>query len=147
MNDESKQKQQAEIGRRVRSRRRELELTQDALRVEAGLSKSFLSEIESGKRAASGINYLQLAEALDVDVGWLLTGDEATVAASVSADEPPVIHPKLAILAEERGWSYARTAEAASMLNAVCARRTRGGVAWSPSDDYLLRLAKMIEDT
>ncbi len=149
MNDEAKRQRQEEIGRRVRSRRKELRLTQDDLRLEAGLSKSFLSEIESGKRAASGLNYLQLAEALDVDIGWLLKGDESasTRAVPSSSDGPPAIHAKLAKIAEDRDWTYAMTAEAASMLNAVCARRTRGGIDWEPSDAYLERLAKMVEGT
>lgn len=146
MENDDKTRQLAAIGLRVRDRRLELDLTQDQLRQRAGVSKSFLSEVEGGKRAASGLNYLQLAEALDVDIAWLLKGVETPSSEVVPPERPPPVHPLLANIAESRGWTYARTAEAASMLNAVCARRTRGGAKWEPTVEYVERLAKLIDD-
>ncbi len=144
MADHDKARQLAAIGRRVRERRLARGLTQEQLRVEAGVSKSFLSEVEGGKRAASGLNYLQLAEALDVDIAWLLQGIDSRTAPP-SAPRPPTVHPLLAAVAETRSWSYAKTAEAASMLNAICARRTRGGARWEPTQEYIDHLAHLMD--
>jgi DNA-binding XRE family transcriptional regulator len=67
------------IGARVRLRRRELDLTQESLASKAGVSKSFVSEVEGGQTAAGGLVYLQIADALDVTVEWLLTGALAEI--------------------------------------------------------------------
>jgi transcriptional regulator with XRE-family HTH domain len=39
------------VGERVKQRRRELGLSQDVLAQRAGISKSFLSDLETGKRS------------------------------------------------------------------------------------------------
>ena len=77
------------IGRRVRGRRLELGLTQDQVRERSGLSKSFLSEIESGKRAASVLSCIRLAAALEVEVEWLLCGGEHDPADAVETHPRP----------------------------------------------------------
>src|SRR5437870_1060971 len=78
----------AAIGERIRQRRKELGRTQEALAEAAELSKSFVSEMEGGVAAASGLVYLRVAQALDVQVQWLLTGalPEGTQKQSSAAD-------------------------------------------------------------
>lgn len=55
----------------VRARRRELELTQEALAERAGLSQTYLAEVESGKRNISLVNMELLALALGLTIGHL----------------------------------------------------------------------------
>jgi transcriptional regulator with XRE-family HTH domain len=130
-----------EIGGRVRQRRRELGLTQEALAERAKLSKSFVSEVEGGQAAAGGLMYMRLAQALEVSVEWLMTGELAETPL-VRASEVQ-IPPFVAELAEEQGWSYADTLDVAAALQTIVARRTRGR-RWQPGRDELLALAKAV---
>lgn len=131
-----------EIAVRVRQRRAERGLTQEELAHLAGVSKSFVSEIEAGTRGASGLKYLALAEALEVEVQWLLTGREKPVAQT----QPPVIPPEVSQVAESEGWSHKLTLDVATVLQGLVARRTRGGHAWKPNREYILRVARAIQE-
>ncbi len=70
------------IGRRARSRRRELTLKQDQVcgRIAAATSGRWspgwqdLSRIENGGRIVSDVEVLAIAQALDCDPCWLLVG-------------------------------------------------------------------------
>jgi transcriptional regulator with XRE-family HTH domain len=128
----------AAIGSRVKQRRRELSLTQETLAEKAGLSKSFVSEVEGGQASASGLMYLRLAEALEVSVEWLLTGE---------TPERPIVRPSdvqipsfVADVAEEQGWSYGETLDVAAALETYVARRTRGRRV-QPGREELIALA------
>jgi transcriptional regulator with XRE-family HTH domain len=66
----------AVIGERIKERRNELRWTQEQLAQKAGISKSFLSELENGKRSVSANNLLDLARALSVSLDYLMTGQE-----------------------------------------------------------------------
>lgn len=128
----------AAIGSRLKQRRRELSITQETLAEKAGLSKSFVSEVEGGQASASGLMYLRLAEALEVSVEWLLTGD---------TPERPIVRPSdvqipsfVADVAEEQGWSYGETLDVAAALETYVARRTRGR-RMQPGREELIALA------
>ncbi len=129
------------IGARVRQLRREKDMTQEELAERAGLSKSFVSEIEGGRTAASGLILLKIAQAAGVSVEWLLTGELPTPPAIRASDVE--IPPLVAELAEEHGWSYSETLDIAAALQTVVARRTRGA-RWQPGRDELLELAKAV---
>lgn len=62
----------AEFGRRVRTRRNELGLSQEALAHEAGLHWTFIGQVERGRRNLTLHNILKLAWALDVDPSQLV---------------------------------------------------------------------------
>ena len=49
-------------------------LTQDQLAAAAGISKSFVSEVENGKRNVSAQNLLRIANAMDASGEYLLRG-------------------------------------------------------------------------
>ncbi|WP_208024562.1 helix-turn-helix domain-containing protein [Amycolatopsis pithecellobii] len=67
-----------ELGRRVRAQRKKLELTQQDLAHSAGLTISWLSGLERGKRKRVELpGILALAEALEMDAGDLLQGLKA----------------------------------------------------------------------
>ena len=64
------------IAKRVRLVRKARGLKKSELDHMAGLSNGVVSSLEGGRRASapSAQLVLQLARALDVDVGWLITG-------------------------------------------------------------------------
>ena len=64
----------AALGARVRQRRHELGLSQEALADTSGLHWTFVGQVERGRRNLSVHNLLKLARALEVDAGALVTG-------------------------------------------------------------------------
>jgi DNA invertase Pin-like site-specific DNA recombinase/DNA-binding XRE family transcriptional regulator len=64
----------AEFGQRVRDRRHELGLSQDAFAAVVGLHRTYIGSLELGKRNVSLNNIVRLAAALRVDPGELLRG-------------------------------------------------------------------------
>jgi transcriptional regulator with XRE-family HTH domain len=62
------------FGDRVRARRHELDLSQEALADRAGLHWTFVGQVERGRRNLSLHNLLKLAEALKIDPGKLVEG-------------------------------------------------------------------------
>jgi transcriptional regulator with XRE-family HTH domain len=131
-----------EIGVRIRTRREDLGMTQEELGQRAELSKSRISEIEKGSSAANGLAYLGIAEALEVPVEWLLTG-EGPAARKAG---PPPISPMLSDLAEKEGWSHRLTVEVAAAMSAVHARRTAGGKTPEYTREQILKLAEALKE-
>jgi len=74
------------LGERLRLLRRRRRLTQFELAEQAGLAQAYLSQLESGRRQASLETLERLAEALEVPLGTLLDGQQATSTAGVSAE-------------------------------------------------------------
>jgi transcriptional regulator with XRE-family HTH domain len=62
------------LGARVRERRQELGLSQEALARETGLHWTFVGQVERGQRNLNLHNLLRLAQGLGVDAGDLVTG-------------------------------------------------------------------------
>jgi len=62
------------VGERIRLRRTELGWTQERLASEAGVSKGFLSDLESGKRNVGAETLLALATTLGVSMDYLMKG-------------------------------------------------------------------------
>ena len=96
------------VGDRVKHRRLELGLSQDALAQRAGISKSFLSDLETGKRSVGAETLLDLGRAMGVSLDLLMTGEESgdqkpdvqipTGLASVAAEEELSFRQALALL-------------------------------------------------
>ena len=63
-----------EFGRRVRARRLEIGLSQEALAERAGLHWTYVGSVERGERNIALRNIVLLAEALDVDCAVLVGG-------------------------------------------------------------------------
>jgi transcriptional regulator with XRE-family HTH domain len=76
------------VGERIKTRRLVLGWTQEQLCTRAGLSKSFLSELES----VSAKNLLNLASTLSVSLDYLMTGK--------ASEDPPSEVPIPASLAK-----------------------------------------------
>src|SRR4051794_3710504 len=72
------------VGTRIKERRLELKWTQEVLAQKAGISKSFLSEVENSKRNISAETLLDIAQALGCSLDYLMTGS------GTDADDPSV---------------------------------------------------------
>ena len=68
---------QEQFGRRVRTRREELGISQERLAEIAGLHRNYVGSLERGERNVALQNILRLASALKVDPGELVSGLKA----------------------------------------------------------------------
>ncbi len=68
------------FGKIVRKRRRQLGLSQEALSHRSGLHRTYISDIERGKKSPSLRAMISLAGALDTDVSTLILLTEQKVA-------------------------------------------------------------------
>lgn len=58
----------AKVGARIRELRKDLNLTQESLAFKAEVDKTYLNEVENGKRNVSVINLEKIILALDINV-------------------------------------------------------------------------------
>ncbi len=66
-----------QIGSRIKKRRKDLGFTQPEVYQKCGIDSGSLSKIESGLRTPSVIIFYKIAQVLDCEMEWLLTGDFA----------------------------------------------------------------------
>ena len=109
----------ASVGERIRGRRAELGWTQDQLAQKAGISKSFLSDLENGKRSVGANNLLDIARALGVSLDFLMTG----TASQDQRSEVP-IPASLARFAAEEGLTFRQTLMLLEMQQQIVAHRS-----------------------
>lgn len=107
------------VGERIKKRRVELAWTQDQLAQKAGISKSFLSDLENGKRSVGANNLLDIARALGVSLDFLMIGQ----ASGDQAAEVP-IPASLARFAGEEGLSFRQTLMLLEMQQQIVAHRS-----------------------
>lgn len=65
-----------EFGDRIRSRRDELGLSQEALAHRAGLQRAYIGQLETGMRSPELETLAKLARGLEIDLGDLVAGLE-----------------------------------------------------------------------
>lgn len=76
------------INKRINLAREYLGLTQEKLRISLGLSQSYISEIETGKKKPSDTVLIALAYRWEINFHWLLTGEgEMTDTAAMIFDK------------------------------------------------------------
>ena len=118
------------IGERIRARRQSLGWTLDRLATEAKVSKSFLSDLENGKRKNAGGAYLSsIAGALGMSVDHLLTGN------TESLPETDIQIPaRLADLAKNENLTFQRTLRLLKMRQQAHFRNASGAddFDWKP---------------
>jgi len=107
------------VGERIKQRRLEIGWTQDQLCTKAGLSKSFLSELENGKRSVSASNLLEIARTLNVSLDYLMTGT-----ASGEQQAEVSIPSSLAKFAGDAGLSLRQTLMLLDMQKQIVAHRS-----------------------
>ena len=66
------------IGTRIKTRRKELGLTQLDIKAAAGISSGNLSDIENGNRLPAATTLIQLSAVLSCSADWILTGKPET---------------------------------------------------------------------
>ena len=121
------------VGERIKARRGELGWTQESLAQKAGISKSFLSELENGKRRVSADNLLEIARTLSVSLDYLMTGTTTT---TESAPVEVPIPSSLAKFAAEERLSFRQTLMLLDMQKQIVAHRSSSkrdgleGVDW-----------------
>lgn|GEM_PF-2891589 len=64
----------AEMGKRIAQRRKELGITREQLASDVGITLRFLFDIEAGKKGMSLETFVNLNKALDVSADWFLYG-------------------------------------------------------------------------
>lgn len=109
------------LGKRIAELRERRGLLQKELATAAGLSVSFLSEVENDRRAPGAEVLLRIADALGASLDYLVRGE-----APPAELKPLTIPPALQEAAEEQYWSYAVTADLLRAQSSVLARRTPG---------------------
>ena len=112
------------VGDRIKSRREELKWTQDDLSKKAGISKSFLSDLENGKRNVGADKLLDIARALSLSLDYLMTGKNARKKAAKEPEKEVQIPKALAEFAGEEGLGFRQTIALLEMQNQIIAHRS-----------------------
>jgi len=111
------------MGKRISDLREERGWTQKQLAERAGLSITFLSEVENGKRNVSYGKLLRIADELGTSMDYLARGVQ-----SDPRPRPPVEFPSaLSDAAEEQGWLHGETLALLQARQLVRERRTPKG--------------------
>lgn len=113
------------VGDRIKSRRQELGWTQEQLAGKAGISKGFLSDLETGTRNVSAEYLLKIAQALTVTLDFLMKGDP-----SKPKTAEVQIPARLSNLAKQEHLTFAQTLMLLDMRLQIKAHRSN-----SHSDD------------
>jgi transcriptional regulator with XRE-family HTH domain len=137
------------LGSRIAALRDTRGWTQKQLADRAGISVTFLSEVENNKRKVSAELLLRIAGSLGTTLDYLMVGRTPHELMS-RQDETLTIPPELAAAADEAGWSYKDTVALLQGQQAVVARRTRSGEAVSSKrlskDDWISLHQTLIQD-
>ena len=108
-------------GRRVALLREHLGMPQKELARQAGISVTYLSEIENDKRKMGSDALLRLADALGVSMDYLVKGEEA----APRPKQPVTIPSELWEAADEQQWSVGDTHALLKAHQIVVARRSK----------------------
>ena len=108
------------VGQRINFIRSEQGLTLERLAEQAGVSKSFLWEVEQDRSGISGRRLLQVANALGASLDFLLRGEPVPQEYAPRQIEIP---SSLGELAEELGLSYRQTMMLLDIERSIVARR------------------------
>lgn len=110
-----------EFGSRIRTRRSELDWSQEELARRAGISKGFLSDVETGKRGIRAETLLDLARVLSLSIDFLMTGEEGEQDQRRTEIEVPA---SLADFASDAGLSFRQTLMLLEMRRQIIAHRS-----------------------
>jgi len=93
----------ADIGTRIRAARRNRGLTQDQLAERVGVSRSAVAQWETGRTGQVTGNLSRIAEVLDVNVEYMMSGDDKRGAAEArQGDEMALLRLYRACEPEDR---------------------------------------------
>ncbi|EMI55228.1 helix-turn-helix domain-containing protein [Rhodopirellula sallentina] len=112
------------VGERIKARRDELDWTQDDLATKAGISKSFLSDLENGKRNVGADKLLDIARALSLSLDYLMTGKDAKKTTTKTPEKEVQIPKALAEFAGDEGITFRQAIALLEMQNQIIAHRS-----------------------
>jgi transcriptional regulator with XRE-family HTH domain len=119
------------LGQRIAMLRARRQLKQKELADLAGLSVSFLSDVENDKRTISSDGLLRLADVLGANLDYLLRGGRP------ATDPVPMAIPAaLASAAESQNWSFAVASDLLRAQSIVVGRRTLSGKVGKQLEDW-----------
>lgn len=121
------------VGERLRFVREERGLSVEELADRAGVSKSFLWEVERDRSGISGEKLLKVANVLGASLDYLLRG---TPTPGMAAPKTIEIPRELGELAEELHLSYGQTVALLEVDRSLVARRRRTGEAHMTKEDW-----------
>lgn len=110
------------VGSRIRKRREALGWTQEDLAKKANISKSFLSDLENGKRNVGADKLLDIARALSRSLDYLMTGKDSETTETLPSDVQ--IPKSLASFAADQGISFREVMALLEMQNQIIAHRS-----------------------
>ena len=108
------------VGERIKKRRNELGWTQNQLAQKAGISKSFLSDLENGKRSVSADNLLDIARVLNLSLDYLMKGEEEKAGKPAEVQIPA----SLAAFADKEGLTFRQALALLKMRQQILAHRS-----------------------
>ena len=108
-------------GKRIAGLREHLGLPQKELARQAGISVTYLSEIENDKRRMGSDALLRLADALGVSMDYLVKGEET----APRPRQPITVPSELWEVADEQQWSVGDTHALLKAHQIVVARRSK----------------------
>ena len=112
------------MGKRIAQLREGNGMTQKQLADRAGISVTFLSEVENGKRNISMGKLVSIAEELETTTDYLARGAHSGSRPRV----PDKFPPDLSNAAEEMGWSFAEAKTLLQVRELVLERRSPNGL-------------------
>lgn len=124
---------QETVGQRLNYIRTQKGYTLDYLSERAGVSKSFLWEVENNRSGISGERLLRVANALEASLDFLLRGQPAPENYRAPAIEIPA---ELSELAEELGLTYKQTLTLLEISSSIVARRSTKSREQKTKDDW-----------
>ena len=124
---------QESVGQRINYIRKHKAYTLDYLAKRAGVSKSFLWEVENNRSGISGERLLRVANVLEASLEFLLRGQAAPENYRAPAIEIPV---ELSELAEELSLPYKQTLTLLEISSSIVARRSTKSRERKTKDDW-----------
>jgi len=111
------------VGERIRQIRMNMGWTQERLAREAGLSKSFMSDLENNKTTVFGNNLLKIAQVLGASLDYLMKGDGGKPIEEPKTIEIPI---ELSRAAEELSISFTEALILLDIRKSIVTRNNSG---------------------
>ncbi len=121
------------VGRRINHVRTERGLTLERLAALAGLSKSFLWEVEQDRSGISCLRLLQVADVLGTSVDFLLRGEPVPQDYGRQSIEVP---RSLGEIAEEMGLEFRQMLVLLDIERSIVARRASGTQGMKSKEEW-----------
>lgn len=121
------------VGERIRFVRNKKKLTLEELASRAGVSRSFLWDVEQSRSGISGRRLLQVANALGASLDYLMRGVPAQARFEPGTIEIP---RELSEVAEEKGLSHKQTMALLDIQRSIVARRGRKDTDALSNEDW-----------